>query len=74
MKEKTYSIGDIAKLTGVNQRKLRAWEESGVIPEADRLVCGNLSYRRFTDTHLQLLLKIVEHQAEGFTLRVAAEK
>ena len=36
--EKTYSIGDAARITGVSQRQLRAWEGKSIPePEAYRL-------------------------------------
>ncbi|MBW2226930.1 MAG: MerR family transcriptional regulator, partial [Deltaproteobacteria bacterium] len=36
--EKTFSIGDASRITGVSQRKLRSWEGK-YIPEPERIVC-----------------------------------
>jgi DNA-binding transcriptional MerR regulator len=38
--EKTYSIGDAEKMTGISQRMLRAWEGKH-IPFPERIVCGD---------------------------------
>ena len=35
--EETYSIGDVAEMTGVSQRKLRNWEGK-CIPEPETMV------------------------------------
>jgi len=57
--EKTYSIGDASKLTGVSQRKLRSWEGK-YIPEPERLVCGERAYRRYTQAEIDLIRSIRE--------------
>jgi len=71
--EKTYSIGDASKLTGVSQRKLRSWEGK-YIPEPERLVCGERAYRRYTQAEIDLIRSIREYQDQGFTLSAAAKK
>jgi DNA-binding transcriptional MerR regulator len=40
-----FSIGAASRMTGVNQRQIRRWEERGYIPEAYRVVCGDMAYR-----------------------------
>ena len=72
-KDKTYSIGDASKITGVSQRKLRSWEGK-YIPEPERLVCGDRAYRRYTQTQINLITRIKEYQDQGFTLSAAAKK
>ena len=72
-KDKTYSIGDASKITGVSQRKLRSWEGRH-IPKPDRIVCGDRAYRRYTQTQINLIARIKEYQDQGFTLPVAAKK
>ncbi len=71
--EKTYSIGDAAKMTGISQRMLRAWEDK-YIPEPQRIVCGDRSYRRYTQAQINLIAKIKECRDEGFTLQAAVKK
>jgi len=72
-KDKTYSIGDASRITGVSQRKLRAWEEK-YIPKPERLVCGERAYRRYTQAEIDLIRAIREYQDQGFTLSAAAKK
>jgi len=72
-KDKTYSIGDASKITGVSQRKLRSWEGKH-IPKPDRSVCGERAYRRYTQAQINLITRIKEYQDQGFTLSAAAKK
>ena len=72
-KDKTYSIGDASKITGVSQRKLRSWEGK-YIPRPERLVCGHRAYRRYTQTQINLIARINKYQDQGFTLSAAAKK
>ena len=72
-KDKTYSIGDASRITGVSQRKLRSWEGKH-IPKPDRSVCGERAYRRYTQTQINLIAQIKEYQDQGFTLSAAAKK
>jgi len=69
----TFSIGDASRITGVSQRKLRAWEGK-YIPEPDRLICGERAYRRYTQPQINLITRIKEYQDQGFTLSAAAKK
>ena len=72
-KDKTYSIGDASRITGVSQRKLRSWEGKH-IPKPERIVCGERAYRRYTQAQINLISKIKEYQDQGFTLSAAAKK
>ena len=72
-KDKTYSIGDASKITGVSQRKLRAWEGK-YIPEPERIVCGERAYRRYNQAQINLITQIKKYQDQGFTLSAAAKK
>ena len=72
-KDKTYSIGDASRITGVSQRKLRSWEGKH-IPKPDRIVCGERAYRRYSKAHIDLITRIKEYQDQGFTLSAAAKK
>ena len=72
-KDKTCSIGDASRITGVSQRKLRSWEGKH-IPKPGRSVCGDRAYRRYTQAHINLIARIKEYQDQGFTLSAAAKK
>ena len=71
--DKTYSIGDASRITGVSQRKLRSWEGK-YIPKPGRIVCGERAYRRYNQTQINLIAQIKENQDHGFTLKAAAKK
>jgi DNA-binding transcriptional MerR regulator len=49
MKQRTYSIGEAARLCGISVRKLRFYSDQGLLPPADRTASG---YRVFTDSEL----------------------
>ena len=72
-REPTYSIGDTAKMTGVSQKQLRHWEGK-YIPEPERVVCGERSYRWYTKSQVNLIRRIKDYLDEGFTLPTAAKK
>jgi DNA-binding transcriptional MerR regulator len=66
--QKTFSIGDTAKLAGVSQKQLRNWEARGYIPPPTRVVCGQRAYRHFTEKqvkHIQALKRLLD---EGYAL------
>ena len=70
----TFSIGDTAKMAQVSLRQIRDWEARGYIPKAERTVCGERAYRRFSHQQVEIIQKIKEYQDEGFTLQAAARK
>ena len=70
----TFSIGDAAEMAGVTQRQIRDWEARGYISKAQRLICGDRAYRRFTKEQIEIIKKIKEYQDQGFTLQAAARK
>ena len=72
-KDKTYSIGDTSRITGVSQRRLRSLEGK-YIPEPERIVCGERAYRRYTQAQINLITRIKKYQDQGFTLKAAAQK
>jgi len=72
-KEKTYSIGDVAEITGVTSRRLRSWEDSGLIPKPERVVCGCRAYRRYDYMLINTIKEIKRLLDKGYTLRAAAE-
>ena len=71
---KTFSIGDTSKLSGTSKKQIRNWEAKGHIPEAERVVCGDRAYRRFTKEQVEIIRNIKSYLEEGFTLKAAAEK
>ena len=73
-KKNTFSIGDTAKMTGATQKQIRNWEANGYIPLADRVVCGERAYRRFTQSQVETIRKIKDYLDEGYTLVAAAQK
>ncbi len=73
-KLQTYSIGDSAKMTGATQKQIRNWEVRKYIPTAERVVCGERSYRRFTLEQVELISRIKAFLDEGYKLSAAAKK
>ncbi len=71
--DKTFSIGDASRITGVSQRQLRAWEGKH-IPQPDRIVCGERAYRRYTQAQINLITQIKKYQDQGFTLKASAQR
>ena len=74
MIKKTFSIGDVEKLTGVSQKQIRYYEAKGYIPFANRIVYGERSYRRFSLKQVEIISLIKTYRDEGLTLSTAAEK
>jgi len=71
--ERTFSIGDAEKVTGVSQRMLRAWEGRH-IPVPERIICGDRAYRRYTQGQIDLITRVKKYQDQGYTLKMASEK
>ena len=73
-KSKKYSIGDAASLCGATVKQIRNWEGRGYIPTATRIVCGERSYRYFSEDDLGIIRRIKSYLDEGFTLQTSAQK
>ena len=73
-KHKTYSIGEAARICGVTEKQIRHWEEKKHIPAPQRVICGQRSYRQFTEKDFNLIRRIREYTDEGFVLAVAARR
>ena len=69
-----YSIGQAAKICGVTAKQIRHWEDKGHIPKSNRVICGERSYRQYTEKDFELIDRIKKYLDEGFTLSAAAEK
>lgn len=64
-------IGEVSKITGIPTRKIRYWEEKGVI-QSEKDTEG--STRRYNYLNVKKMLLIQEMLDEGFTLDAAVEK
>ena len=73
-REKIFSIGEAARMCGVTTKQIRHREEKGYIPEPQRVVCGERSYRKYSQDDLEIINKIEAYLDSGYTLAVAAEK
>jgi DNA-binding transcriptional MerR regulator len=73
-RERTFSIGEAARLCGVTVKQIRHWQDREYIPEPQRVVCGERSYRQFGEEDLEHIKKIKQYLDAGFRLGSAAEK
>ena len=72
-REITYSIGEAEKLTGASQKQIRYWEKQGHLLKIERNVCGDIAYRRFTQSQVEIIRAIKGYLDQGYTLARAAE-
>ncbi len=70
----TYTIKEAARVSGVSEKKIRHWESKKYIPEAQRIICGERTFRQYTESDFALLSQIKKFLDQGFTLTAAAEK
>lgn len=70
----TVSIGEAARRTRVSIKQIRHWADRGYIKQPQRVVCGERSYRQFTDRDLEAISAIKRLIDEGFTLMAAAKQ
>ena len=73
-KGKCFSIGEAAKMCGCSVKQIRHWEERKYIPEAERVVCGERSYRKYGEDDLEFIKRIARYLDIGYTLAMAAKK
>jgi len=71
--KKTYSIGDVCRMTGLTEKQLRYWEKKGFIPEPARIVCGKRAYRRYDEDLVELIIKMKELIDDGYTVSASAK-
>jgi DNA-binding transcriptional MerR regulator len=64
------AIGEVANLTGVPQRKIRYWDEKGIIEPVDK----SSTYRQYNYLNIKKIVLIQELLEEGYTLDVSAKK
>ena len=72
--QKTYTIKEAARVSGVSEKKIRHWESKGYIPKAQRIICGERTFRQYTERDFGLIALIRGYLDEGYTLTAAAEK
>lgn len=65
------SIGGVEDITGINQRKLRYWEEKGIIHSLSGK-CG--ANKLFDYVNVKKVLYIKDFIEEGFTLQASVKK
>jgi MerR family transcriptional regulator, global nitrogen regulator len=65
------SIGDVSDVTGIPQRKLRYWEDKGIITSSSSKEGGT---RKFDYVNIKKILLIKELLDEGFTLDASVKK
>jgi MerR family transcriptional regulator, thiopeptide resistance regulator len=63
--QETYSVGEVAEVTGVTVRALHHYDEIGLLRPSSRSEAG---YRRYDDTDLQRLQQILFYRELGFSL------
>jgi DNA-binding transcriptional MerR regulator len=66
-----FSIGDVVRRTGVAEGTLRMWERRHGFPSPSRLASG---HRRYSESDLQAVERVVAERAAGITLAVAIER
>ena len=64
------AIGEVANITGVPQRKIRYWDEKGLIEPVDK----TSTYRQYDYMNIKKIVFIQEHLDEGYTLDMASKK
>jgi len=73
LREITYSTGETSNLTGASQKQIIYWEKKGFIPKVERNICGDIAYRRFTPSQVELIRAIKGFLDQGYILARAAE-
>ncbi|MGM0922233.1 MAG: MerR family transcriptional regulator [Bacillota bacterium] len=71
LKKLVVGIGEVSDITGIPTRKIRYWEEKGVIQSEKE---GEGTTRRYNYLNVKKILLIQEMIEEGFTLDAAAKK
>jgi DNA-binding transcriptional MerR regulator len=64
------AIGEVANVTGVPQRKIRYWDEKGLIEPVD----STSTYRQYDYLNIKKIVLIQELLDEGYTLDMASKK
>ncbi|MBF0474660.1 MAG: MerR family transcriptional regulator [Deltaproteobacteria bacterium] len=67
------TIGEAARRTGVTTQQLRFWHDRNYLPNNPRVVCGERTFRQFTEDDLELIKAIKDFLDAGLKLPVAAK-
>ena len=60
------NIGDVAKLSMVNAKMIRRYEEQGIIPKASRTFAG---YRQYSEKDVHILRFVKRARELGFSMK-----
>ena len=71
--DKTFSIGVVSKMTGIEKHKLRNWCDR-YLTHIQKIEIGNTQHRRFTKADVKIIKRIGHLMKDGHTLKSAAEK
>jgi len=64
------AIGEVANITGVPQRKIRYWDDKGLIEPVDK----TSTCRQYDYVNIKKIVLIQELLEEGYTLDMASRK
>ena len=64
------AIGEVANITGVPQRKIRYWDEKGLIQPVDK----SSTVRQYDYLNIKKVVLMKEMLDEGYTLGMASKK
>lgn len=68
--DRTYTVGEVARLAGVTVRTLHHYDEIGLLPPSGRAANG---YRTYTDVDVARLQRILSWRELGFDLEQVAD-
>lgn len=73
LREITYSTVETSELTGASQKQIRYWISRGYVFDVEMNVCGDISYYRFSQNHIEIIRAIKGFLDQGYILARAAE-
>ena len=73
-KQNLVSIGEASARSGMSVRRVRYLSDHGYIQKPVQSISGAITYRLYTETHIQQLKKIKAFQDDGYTLAMAVKK
>ncbi|MGK2874436.1 MAG: DICT sensory domain-containing protein [Nocardioides sp.] len=69
--DRSLTISDVARLTGVPSATLRSWESRYGLPRPSRLAGG---HRRYDQTDVDAVLEVIRHREGGLSLAAAVRR
>jgi DNA-binding transcriptional MerR regulator len=73
-KQNLVSIGEASARSGMSVRRVRYLSDQGYIQKPVQSISGAVTYRLYTEAHIQQLKKIKAFQDDGYTLEMAVKK